>query len=141
MSRFLLLLFATLSIAILSFAGVAFAGVTVSAPANGSNVATTVQYVASASTTCGAGVSSIGIYTAPGVLAYSTSGSSLNTELSLNPGDYATIVQEWDNCGGIAATPVAIHVAGPAAEVQVVAPQNNTTAASQIQYIANATTG
>jgi len=57
----------------------AFGNVTVSAPANGSTVATTVQYVASASSTCASGVSAIGIYTASGVLAYSTSGSKLNT--------------------------------------------------------------
>ena len=64
----------------------ALASVSVSAPANGSTVSTTVQYVASASTSCATGVSAIGIYTAPGVLAYSTSGNNLNTELSFNPG-------------------------------------------------------
>ena len=77
----------------------AFGNVTVSAPANGSTVSTTVQYVASATTGCAAGVSAIGIYTAPGALAYSTSGSSLNTKLSLSPGTYQTVVQSWDNCG------------------------------------------
>src|SRR3954447_5586673 len=88
----------------------AFAGVTVSAPANGSNVSPTVQYVANASTNCAAGISSMGIYSTPGNLAYSTTGKSLNTVLTFAPGDYPTIVQAWDNCGGISQTPVTIHV-------------------------------
>ena len=103
MRRFVLAL--VLCSATLAFADVT-GKVTVSAPASGSTVATTVQYVASASTTCASGVSAIGIYTASGVLAYSTSGSKLNTELSLTPGTYHTVVQSWDNCGGDAKTPV-----------------------------------
>jgi major membrane immunogen (membrane-anchored lipoprotein) len=124
----------------LSSATLAFAGVTVSAPANGSYVSTTVQYVASASTTCAAGVSAIGIFSAPGALAYSTSGSKLNTELTFAPGDYPTVVQEWDNCGGTSTTPVTIHVSGGATEVQVVTPQNNASTNTQVQYVATAST-
>lgn len=118
----------------------ALASVTVSAPAPGSHVSTTVQYVASASTGCAAGVSAIGIYSAPGVLAYSTSGSSLNTELSLSPGTYQTVVQSWDNCGGSSKTPVTIYVSAGSAQVQVSAPTNNSTVATQVQYVATATT-
>ncbi|MFZ0957946.1 MAG: hypothetical protein WAN60_16500 [Candidatus Sulfotelmatobacter sp.] len=114
----------------------ALASVTVSAPAPGSQVSTTVQYVASASTGCAAGVSAIGIYSAPGVLAYSTSGSSLNTELSLSPGTYQTVVQAWDNCGGTSKTPVTIYVSAGSAQVQVTAPTNNSTVATQVQYVA-----
>jgi len=76
MRRFVLVL--ALCSGTLTFADVT-GTVTVSAPANGSTVSTTVQYVASATTGCAAGVAAIGIYTAPNVLAYSTSGSSLNT--------------------------------------------------------------
>src|SRR5450756_1321582 len=91
----------------------AVAGVSVTAPANNSIVATSVQYVATATTTCAHGVSAMGIYTAPGVLAYTVSGSALNTELTLNPGTYNTVVQEWDNCGGATKTPITITVGGP----------------------------
>ena len=58
----------------------------------------------------------MGIYTAPGVLAYKVNGNKLNTVLTLSPGVYHTVVQEWDNCGGSATAPVAITVggAGPA---------------------------
>src|SRR4029077_8146997 len=56
--------------AALAIATPAVAGVSVVAPINNSNVATSVQYVANATTTCAKGVSAMGIYTAPYVLAY-----------------------------------------------------------------------
>ena len=87
-------------------------GVTVSAPQTNTTVSPTVQYVASATTACAKGVSAMGIYAAPGQLAYTTSGSQLNTTLTLSPGPYDTVVQEWDNCGGSAPTPVTITVGG-----------------------------
>jgi len=86
--------------------------VSVAAPKNNSPVSPTVQYVASASSSCANGVSAVGIYTAPGQLAYKTSGAQLNTLLTLNPGVYETVVQEWDNCGGSAVAPVTITVGG-----------------------------
>lgn len=56
----------------------------------------------------------MGIYTAPGVLAYVVNGASLNTNLNLGSGTYNTAVQEWDNCGGASKTPVTITVnSGP----------------------------
>lgn len=54
----------------------------------------------------------MGIYTAPGALAYTAQGAQLNTLLTLNPGVYNTVVEEWDNCGGASATPVTITVGG-----------------------------
>ncbi len=118
----------------------ALAQVSVTAPANNSQVATTVQYVATATTPCAKGVAAIGIYTAPNVLAYVVAGSKLNTELNLNPGTYQTVVQEWDNCGGVGKANVAITVQGSAPEVQVSAPSNNSTVAAQVQYSATART-
>jgi len=47
----------------------ALAQVSVTAPANNSQVATTVQFVANARTGCAKGVSAMGIYTAANVLA------------------------------------------------------------------------
>jgi len=124
--------------AALMMATPAIAGVSVAAPLNNSNVATSVQYVATATTSCAKGVSAMGIYTAPNVLAYSTSGAALNTELTFSPGTYNTVVQEWDNCGGVSKTPVTILVGGSAAEVQVLAPANNAKVATQVQYVATA---
>ena len=90
----------------------AFAGVTVTSPSNNSMVSSPVKYVASATTSCSKGIAALGIYTAPGVLAYKVNGSSLNTTLSLSAGTYNTVVQDWDNCGGYAKTPVTITVSG-----------------------------
>jgi hypothetical protein len=118
----------------------ALAQVSVTAPANNSQVATTVQFVATARTACAKGVSAMGIYTAPNVLAYVVNGSSLNTLLNLAPGTYQTVVQEWDNCGGVSRANVTIVVKGSAPEVQVSAPKDNATVATQVQYTATAST-
>lgn len=89
----------------------AFAGVTVTSPGNGATISGSVHYEATAtSSTCSKGVASVGIYTAPGVLAYVVNGTSLNTTLNLNPAKYNTVVQEWDKCGGASTTPITITV-------------------------------
>jgi hypothetical protein len=123
-------------------ATLAFASVSVSAPANGSTVSSTVQYVASATTSCTKGVSAMGIYTAPNELVYTTSGAQLNTLLTLNPGVYDTVVEEWDNCGGASVTPVAITVGsgGSGSGVTVTEPKANSTVSPTVQYVASATT-
>ena len=86
--------------------------VTVTAPLNNSTSSSPVKYVASATTSCAKGISSVGIYTAPYQLAYVVNGASLNTSLSLSAGTYNTVVQEWDNCGGYAKTPITVTVSG-----------------------------
>jgi hypothetical protein len=85
-------------------------GVSVSSPANNSAVGTPVNFNATATTSCSKGVSAMGIYTAPYQLAYVVNGDKLNYDLSLNPGTYHTVVQEWDGCGGASTTPVTITV-------------------------------
>jgi major membrane immunogen (membrane-anchored lipoprotein) len=116
------------------------AEVSVTAPKNSSTVATQVQYVATSTTSCAQGVSAMGVYTAPGQLAYTTPGASLNTNLNLNPGTYNTTVQEWDNCGGSATTPVTITVNGSSSDAQVTVsePQDNSTVSSTVQFVASA---
>ena len=86
--------------------------VAVSSPKANSTVSSTVQYVATASSSCSKGVSAMGIYTAPGKLAYTSQGAQLNTTLTLSPGVYDTVVQAWDNCGGSSRAPVTITVGG-----------------------------
>jgi acid phosphatase len=90
------------------------ATVSVSSPISGTTVSSPVHFVASATTSCSAGVSSMGIYTAPSVLAYKVSGATLNTYLTLSNGTYNTVVQEWDNCGGASKAAVTITVSGGA---------------------------
>ena len=65
-------------------------------PANNSTVGSPVRFAATAATsTCPKGVASIGIYTAPSPdkKVYVTQGDSLNTTVSLSPGNYNTVVQ------------------------------------------------
>jgi hypothetical protein len=97
---------------LLALSAYTLAGVSVSSPVNGSTVSSPVHFVASATSSCSAGVSSMGIYTAPSVLAYKVSGATLNTYLTLSNGTYNTVVQEWDKCGGATKTALTITVSG-----------------------------
>ena len=84
------------------FALPTFAGVTVSSPGSGATVGSPVHFVATGtSPACSKGVASVGIYTAPGVLAYVVNGSNLT---------YNVFVQEWDKCGWSAGTPLTVTV-------------------------------
>ena len=87
-------------------------GVTVTKPGNNSVVPTLVTYNATAKSTCPKGVVSMGVYTAPGVLAHQSNGPTLNADVPLNPGTYDTVVQAWDGCGGAWKTPIRITVQG-----------------------------
>jgi hypothetical protein len=123
-----------------SWTASARAGVLVTAPANNSTVGASVQFVATATTSCSKGVSAMGIYTAPGVRVYVVKGASLNTSLNLNPGTYNPVVQEWDNCGGSSSTPMKITVSGAStAGVHVTSPANNSSVGSPVNYLATAT--
>ena len=85
-------------------------GVIVTSPAANSTVSSPVKYTATAgSTTCSSGISAMGIYV-NNSLAYSVTGASLSTPLTLGAGAQHTVVQEWDNCGGSLATTVNVTV-------------------------------
>ena len=87
------------------------AGIKLLTPISGGTYTSPVHFAASAITdTCSAGIASMGIYTAPGVLAYVQNGSMLDTQLPLAPGTYNTVVQAWDKCSGALKTPVTINV-------------------------------
>ena len=120
----------------------AFAGVNVTSPANGATVSGPVPYAATATTSsCSKGIASMGIYTAPGVLAYVSNGSTLKTSLNLSPGTYTTTVEEWDHCGGAATTAIKGTVtSGGKTGVYVTSPANNSTVGSPAKFVATATT-
>jgi 6-phosphogluconolactonase (cycloisomerase 2 family) len=85
--------------------------VTVSSPANGASVGTPVNYAASASSPgCSKGISAMRIYTASGVNAFTIHTNKLSTNINLPIGSYNTVVQAWDNCGGVGKTTVSIKV-------------------------------
>jgi len=95
----------------------AFAGVTLTSPGNGVTVGSPVHFVASGTSACSKGVAAMGIYTAPYVLAHVSNGATLDTKLSMNPGNYNVVVQHWDNCGGYAKVAITIYVAQSASSV------------------------
>ena len=123
---------------ILAITTTAFAGVNVSSPWNKSTVGTSVHYSATGNTTCNRGVASMGVYV-DNQLKYVENGNKLDTYLSFSPGNYNTVVQEWDNCGGSSYTPVAITVTNKTG-VWVMAPANNSNVQSPVTYQATATT-
>jgi hypothetical protein len=50
------------------------------------------------------------IYSAPGVNAFTVNGAHIEQFIDLAPGTYSTVVQTWDNCGGVGKTTVNITV-------------------------------
>ena len=116
-----------------------FASVAVSSPANGGTVSSPVQFIASASTaTCSKGVASVGVYVNNQLIVVQN-GINLNAPVSLSPGKYNTVVEEWDYCGGATYTPVTITVANQSG-VFVTSPANNSTVSSPTSYLATAVT-
>jgi len=95
------------------FALPAVAGVSVNSPTSGSTSGSPVHFVATASSpSCSKGVASMGIYTAPGKLAYTVNGTKMDTYLNMSNGTYNVVVQEWDNCGWSATAPLTLNVGG-----------------------------
>jgi hypothetical protein len=132
--------FYSATLILVTFATPALASVTVSGPANGATVSSPVQYVATATTsTCSKGVASMGVYV-NNQLTIVQNGTSLNTPVSLAPGKYHTVVEEWDYCGGATFTPLVITVTSQAG-VFVISPAINSTVSSHANYVATATTG
>ncbi|HZR58705.1 MAG TPA: beta-propeller fold lactonase family protein [Terriglobales bacterium] len=88
--------------------------ITVASPIAGT-VGNPTYFDATASTSsCAAGISAVRIYTAPGVIAFTTNSPHLETFLKLKPTTYNVVIQAWDNCGGVAKFPIKIAVSGAA---------------------------
>ena len=121
----------------LMLAASAFANVSVSSPSNDAQVGSSVQYVATATTsTCSKGVASMGVYV-DDELIYVVNGASLNTKLSLSTGKHNTVVEEWDYCGGATFTSLTITVNNQTG-VLVTSPTNNATVGTPVHYVATA---
>ena len=80
-------------------------------------------------------------------LTYVVNGATMNTTLSLAPGTYSTVVEEWDHCGGASYTKIPITVStsgggggGGKPGVTVSTPAANSTVTSPVSYVATATT-
>ena len=102
-----------LLLATLAFPRFGFAAptVTILSPKSSSNSGSPVFYEAYAtSSSCASGISAMRIYTAPGVSAYTVDGAHIETFVPLTAGSYSTVVQAWDNCGGVGKSTVDITV-------------------------------
>jgi len=87
--------------------------VTVTSPANNSQTTSPVNYVATASSPdCAQGIASIEIYSAPKTVAYTVGGGQLDAYINLPAGTYNTVVQAFDNCGGVGKANVTITTTG-----------------------------
>jgi 6-phosphogluconolactonase (cycloisomerase 2 family) len=85
--------------------------VTVISPRSSSSSGSPVFYEAFATSSgCAKGIAAMRIYTAPGVSAYTTAGAHIEKFITLKPGTYNTVVQAWDNCGGVGKTSVDVMV-------------------------------
>jgi 6-phosphogluconolactonase (cycloisomerase 2 family) len=87
--------------------------VVVTSPANNSKLSSPVHYVASATTSCPQGISGMRIYLAPHQSRVRLPYDHIDVLLPLIPGVYATVVQAFDNCGGVGKTAVNITVTPP----------------------------
>ncbi|HEY0794366.1 MAG TPA: hypothetical protein VGD64_01160 [Acidisarcina sp.] len=85
--------------------------VSATSPANGSTSGSVTPYLATGTTNCPGGISSMGIYV-DGVLMYTSPGGSLNTPLDMGLGLHQTVVKAWDSCGGAASANIDVTVIG-----------------------------
>ncbi len=116
--------------------------VTVTLPRGGSTDSSPVNFIASASSPdCSKGIAAMRIYTAPGVGAYTTDSDSLNVDIPLGAGTYNTVVQAWDNCGGVGKTPVTITVQGSTLVPPKFLYSSDFNDSRVYEYLVNASTG
>jgi hypothetical protein len=81
------------------------------APAPASLGGSPVYYEAySYSSGCANGISAMRIYSAPSVAAYTTNSNHIETFIAFDAGTYNTVVEAWDNCGGVATADVPLTV-------------------------------
>ncbi|MGH9512247.1 MAG: beta-propeller fold lactonase family protein [Terriglobales bacterium] len=110
--------------------------ITVIAPKTGSNSGSPVFYEAYATSSCANGIAAMRIYRGPNDGVFTVNGGHLETFVYLKPGSYNTVVQAWDNCGGVAKVPVAVSVSSTAL-VSVFLPSGSSTS-SPVHFAASA---
>ena len=111
---------------------------TVTSPQSGWSVNSPIYYAASArSPGCVKGIAAMRIYAAPHLAVFSIDAPQFETFVNLKPGTYNTVVQAWDNCGGVTKAAVKVTVAASGG-VTVYSPANHTVATSPMRFIAGA---
>ncbi len=107
---------------LLFLATACFAGVTVSSPANGSAVSSPVHVVAYGSSD----VYAMKVYV-DNNLAYSVSGSKIDSYIAMGTGTHYVVAQGWSTSGAIYKTPVTISVTSSASSGSYTPPSGSRT--------------
>jgi 6-phosphogluconolactonase (cycloisomerase 2 family) len=81
------------------------------------------------------------IYSAPFTPVYTTTGNRIATSVNLSPGIYSTVIQAWDNCGGVGKIPLKISVTNQLPVVSVASPTDNSVTGSRVHFVASARSG
>ena len=95
---------------------------------------------------CSSGVAAMRVYSAPGVVAYTTQGATLDANISFpttNPNvvTYNPVIVVYDNCSKAFSLTVPVNIQGPAnvTSPQVVSPTNGGVVTSPVHFVANTT--
>ncbi|MBW4038703.1 MAG: hypothetical protein HIU91_07465 [Acidobacteria bacterium] len=89
--------------------------IAVTLPLSGSTVSSPTAFLATASSSCAKGVAATGVYV-DNNLMYQGPGSKLSAQVALAAGSHTTVVQAWDNCGGVTKQQVNLTVGGAASK-------------------------
>jgi hypothetical protein len=86
-------------------------------------------------------MSAMRVYTAPGQIAYTTSGATLDASIAFpKDGSYNTVIVAYDNCGHAFTKGVPMFVQGGTGEdPAVTSPTNGATVSSPVHFVACAT--
>lgn len=106
---------ATLTRLQLNVAGTSVDNIAVTLPVSGTTVASPTAFVATANSSCPYGVAATGVYV-DNQLLYQGPGPKLNTQVAMSAGSHNTVIQAWDNCGGVSKQQVNLLVGGGGAK-------------------------
>lgn len=115
--------------------------VTMSLPTSGSTMLSPVHVVASSVLPTGRTMSSLRVYV-DGASAFSTTATSLDTNLTIIAGTHSLFVQATDNTGATyksATSSITVKSSAPAAGVTVSSPSAGSTVTSPVHFVATAT--
>ncbi len=90
---------------------------------------------------CPSGIAAMRVYTAPGVIAYTGPGATLDANIAFpKDGSYNTVIVAYDNCGHAFTKNVGMFVqGGTGQDPAVTSPTNGATVSSPIHFVASAT--
>ncbi|MDP9161909.1 MAG: SBBP repeat-containing protein [Acidobacteriota bacterium] len=92
---------------------------------------------------CSSGVAAMRVYSAPGVVAYTTQGATLDANISFPPTNQVVtnnaVIVVYDNCGKAFSKTVPVNIQGPAnvTNPQIISPTTGGVVTSPVHFVAN----